>query len=501
MTVAPLTIRNCEPVALASVPLFEQKDFCTLLRRELAARGRVAAYFGYRHGGDVRLVAAIAQPVYGRLAVFSCHTRGDMPSLAPEFPQLQLFEREIAEQFGVSFAGHPWFKPVRFHAPFAPAVDLFSRKIGNADYFAMEGEEVHEVAVGPVHAGVIEPGHFRFQCHGENVHHLEISLGYQHRGIEKLLERGASARPQSRFLIEACAGDTTAGHTIAYCQIAEALSACAAPPRAHALRAIALELERCANHIGDLGALAGDVGYLPTASYCGRIRGDALNATALLCGSRFGRSFICEGGVLFDLDRERLQDLLKRVAALREDFTNAADLLWDEPSVLARFEGTGTISKETCEAWGFVGLAARASGCIQDVRQDFPFGLYQFAHIPVVTHEQGDVFARASVRYGEVLRSLNFIEEQARSLSEGDIIAPCGPNRADALIVSLTEGWRGEICHAAITDDQGGFLRYKIVDPSFHNWSALALALRGQQISDFPLCNKSFNLSYCGHDL
>jgi Ni,Fe-hydrogenase III large subunit len=502
MSAAPLTIRNCEPVPTASIPLHDAAEFYALLRNELDAHGRTVAYFGYRHGDEVRLIAVIAQPAYGRLAVFSCTASHEMVSLAQEFPQLQLFEREIAEQFGVSFSGHPWFKPVRFHAPITPASDLFSRPIGAADFYSMEGEEIHEVAVGPVHAGVIEPGHFRFQCHGENVYHLEISLGYQHRGIEQMVTgTTVAARQCMRFMMETCAGDTTAGHTIAYAQLMEALSGCAVPPRAHALRAIALELERCANHIGDLGALAGDVGYLPTASYCGRIRGDTLNATALLCGSRFGRSFIGEGGVLFDLDEKRRNDLLRSVATLRKDFTNAADLLWDEPSVLARFEETGIVSKEACETWGIVGPASRASGCMHDVRQDFPFGLYQFAHIPVVTHDQGDVFARASVRYGEVLRSLTFIEEQASSLAHGDIIAHTGQTKENNLVVSLTEGWRGEICHTAITDDRGDFVRYKIVDPSFHNWSALALALRGQQISDFPLCNKSFNLSYCGYDL
>jgi Ni,Fe-hydrogenase III large subunit len=501
MSATPLTIRNCEPVALDAVPVLSCAEFSALLREQIEARGRIASYFGYRVDDAVRLMIVVAQPVYGLLALFSCRVDGDQPSLAAEFPQLQLFEREIGEQFGVVFTGHPWFKPVRFTPPVAPARDLFSRPIGAADFFAMQGEEIHEVAVGPVHAGVIEPGHFRFSCHGENVYHLEISLGYQHRGIEAMLAGSPGVGARTRFIMETCAGDTTAGHTLAYCQLVEALSGCAVPPRAHALRAIALELERCANHIGDIGALAGDVGYLPTASYCGRIRGDALNATAMLCGSRFGRSFICEGGVLFDLDASRIAGLLKSVAALRSDFTNAADLLWDEPSVLARFEDTGAITKEACEAWGIVGLAARACGYIQDVRQDFPFGLFQFTHIPVVTHEQGDVFARATVRYGEVLRSLAFVEEQCRSLSEGDIVAPCAPARADSLVVSLAEGWRGEICHVALTDDMGGFARYKIVDPSFHNWSALALALRGQQISDFPLCNKSFNLSYCGYDL
>jgi Ni,Fe-hydrogenase III large subunit len=301
--------------------------------------------------------------------------------------------------------------------------------------------------------------------------------------------------------METLAGDTTIGHVTAYCQAVEALAGCRVPARAQALRAIALELERLANHTGDLGALANDVGYLPTASYCGRIRGDFLNMTALLCGSRFGRGLVRPGGVGFDADEARAKQLDERLAQALKDVASAVNLLWNTSSVRARFENAGAITRDTCEALGLVGVAARACGLERDVRAQFPAGLFRFAQIHVSTYPSGNVFARAYVRWLEIQRSIDFIRDQLKALPGGPVRADVGPLTPNSIVASLTEGWRGEICHVATTDAQGRFARYKVVDPSFHNWMGLALALRDQQISDFPLCNKSFNLSYCGHDL
>jgi Ni,Fe-hydrogenase III large subunit len=309
--------------------------------------------------------------------------------------------------------------------------------------------------------------------------------------------------PNKRTLhtIETLAGDTSIGHATAYCQAVEALAGCQVPIRADVLRGVALELERLANHTGDLGALANDVGYLPTASYCGRIRGDFLNLTALICGNRFGRSLVRPGGVGFDLDGDRTQQCLERLEAAYRDVENASNLLWNSASVQARFEGTGILDRDVAEALGMVGPATRACGVECDVRHDFPSGIFRFAQIPVSTWNTGDVFARAYVRWLEIQRSVGFIREQLRALPDGVIRADVAPSKPDQIVVTLVEGWRGEICHVATTDSRGRFSRYKVVDPSFHNWTGLAMVLRNEQISDFPLCNKSFNLSYCGHDL
>jgi Ni,Fe-hydrogenase III large subunit len=505
MTFAPTILHNGEALPEKDLATASPADFRQFVLDGCREGGRLAGLFGRRLEIGVRLYALVARDgdaVLQAAATDLSGTDAAYTALTPILPEAHWFERELAEQFGIQPQGHPWLKAVRYPRPSGASGPQPPPIPGAYPFYRIEGEEIHEVAVGPVHAGIIEPGHFRFQCQGENVLHLEIQLGYQHRGAETLLEDVSPGRPgRGLVLAESLAGDTCVGHGLAYCEALEALGDCLVPVRALILRGIALELERLANHVGDLGALGTDIGFLPTSAYFGRLRGEFLNLTMELTGSRYGRGFLCPGGVQYDLTAAMAADFRARLARAGDDLRRIADLFFSRASVLARLEGVGTLDRLQAEDLGLVGPAARASGCDRDVRRDHPSGVFRFTHIPTMRLDSGDVYARAWIRRLECEHALHFLTEQLGLLPPGPIRVACPPPRPEHVAVALVEGWRGEIVHWLVTDSTGRVVRHKVTDPSFHNWMGLALALRGNQIADFPLCNKSFNLSYAGHDL
>jgi Ni,Fe-hydrogenase III large subunit len=483
--------------SLEALPVLSAEALHAGVLAGVRAGERLVGLWGWpAESGVVNLLAVLAMDKAGRLSIHRATVAAgtSFPALTPHIAAAQVFEREIFESLGIRPEGHPWLKPLLKHA------ELEGPDIGGSPhpFFRVDGSGIHEVAVGPVHAGIIEPGHFRFQCSGERVLHLEIQLGYQHRGAEALL---LAASPTRRLVIaESIAGDTVIGHATAYCEALEALAGTDIPPRAQALRAMALELERLANHTGDLGALCADIGYLPGASYFGRLRGELLNLLLEMSGNRFGRGLLIPGGVRFDLNEAARADCARRLVVAQHDFDEIAALVFSEQSVLSRFEKTGPLPRDVAEQLGLVGPAARASGCTRDIRVDHPSGFYRFAHIPVAHFDGGDVFARAMVRQIEARRSLSFVREEIERLPKGALATALGPLRGEAFAVALVEGWRGEIAHLVVTAANSALRSYRIADPSLHNWFGLAVAMRNQQVSDFPLCNKSFNLSYAGHD-
>ncbi len=497
-----LGLRNRRAVSMRDVPEEPIDDFRETVIQTIASGWRLVTFFGMPENGDTtRLLAILADDARGQLGAVTTVVGESYPALTPDCAQAEAFEREIAEQCAVLPVGHPWLKPLRRHLPDHRPEGRSNVVLDPEAYsfFRIEGDEVHEVAVGPVHASIIEPGHFRFQAHGEEILFLEVMLGYQHRGVERLLE---TVSPDRAVLVaESIAGDTVIGHTGAYCGAMEALARSRKTPRAQSIRGIALELERLANHIGDLAAMAGDVAYQPAAAFFGRMRGEYLNLLMTLSGNRYGRGLVRTGGVGFDLPAAMASEMRGRLENLVADQNEVAELMFQSASVQGRLEGIGVVSADTCIDRGFVGPVARASEVVRDVRYDHPYGIFRFAHIPVSTARAGDVYSRAFVRWLEIKRSFEFVIDQLAALPRGETRAAMGALRPDELVVALQEGWRGEIAHVVITDGTGAIRRYKVTDPSFHNWSALAVALPGNQISDFPVCNKSFNLSYAGHDL
>ena len=419
------------------------------------------------------------------------------PSLTASFPAAQIFERELWEQTGLVPDAHPWLKPVRFEGE-------RQGRMAEYPFFQVRGDAVHEVGVGPIHASVIEPGHFRFMCHGEKVYHLEIQLGYQHRGVEALLLR----RPAGSLtpLVESICGDSVVAYAWAHCAAVESLSGLTTDRAVQASRAIGLELERIAIHLATLNGLATDIAFLQGGATYGRLRTAIINASQRICGNRFGRGWMRPGQARPLNDAQR-HDLSSILVDFSRDAAEVNQLMLGARSVKARFVGTGVLTSQAAQDLGLTGVVARASGVMTDVRSERPGTVYQEWPMPLLTESAGDCWARMALRMREVDASVHWLlqvlDDPTLDLEKPPATAgPATLNlRPQSLCVSLVEGTRGPVVQALETDRTGELLHYKVQDPSLVNWFGLALAVRDIGISDFPVCNKSFDLSYCGNDL
>jgi Ni,Fe-hydrogenase III large subunit len=448
-------------------------------------------------GNDDVLTTAVLQADDGRLGLLRARGRrgSTFASITARHPAAQMLERELWEQTGLTPTGHPWLKPVRYEGE-------RQQHMGEHPFFSVRGQQVHEIGVGPIHASVIEPGHFRFMCHGEQVHHLELQLGYQHRGVEALLLQRSALALSS--LVEAIVGDSSIAYAWGYCAAVEALSGTQVSMGVEAVRGIALELERVAMHLVALTGLATDIAFLQGGATYGRLRTAIINATMRVCGSRFGRGWLRPGGVRFGITDDLRQDLLVTLAAFSKDMAAVNSLMLGARSVQSRFQGVGVVGHQAASEIGMVGLTGRASGVAGDARVSLPGRLYAAHPIASLAEKDGDCWARMTLRMREIGESVRWLNEVLGTPTldvVGPDVATLGPLWHDTLCVSIREGHRGPIVQALETGPDGRLLQYKVQDPSLLNWFGLALAVRDNEISDFPICNKSFDLSYCGNDL
>lgn len=496
------------PVSLADLPerltaaIKQGSRLALLTARQAPGNGRFA------------LVSLILHPENHAVAIWETlldSPDGRFPSLTPKVPQAHWFERALYDFFGLKPEGHPRFKSVILHEAwpegFHPLreTDLVVPESAPArsDYkfLTVRGEGVYEIPVGPIHAGIIEPGHFRFSCLGEVIQNLEIRLGYQHRGIEQQLTQ--IPWRHARFLAEAASSDTSAGNAWAHAMALEQILAVMPSPQAQYLRALALEIERVASHLGDLGGICSDIGFAAGAAAFGCLRGRALGLGERLTGSRFLTAYILPGGVARRLEPDRRDGLLQETERLAAAFVEAEPMLMDNPGALERMEETGRVRPSLARDFGLVGPAGRASGVDYDVRQALQQEPYSSLDWQAASADVGDVLARVHIRVQEIFTSLALIPSLLnRLLDKAEWRIPIPETLPpDRVGVGIVEAWRGELIHLIFTDGEGHIARYCIKDPSFNNWTGLAIAARGQLVADFPLCNKSFGLSYSGNDL
>lgn len=472
-------------------------------RTENESAARLVSLFGslgpkrqilihYVFDGGTREYQEILLPVEG-------HVR----SIAAEVPGASWYERELHDQFGIEIIGHPDLRPLIFHENWPPNVHPMVDPTDDVPWDAWEypflkvqGEGIAEVPVGPVHAGIIEPGHFRFSVVGDTVLHLELRHFYTHKGTERLLE-GKLINDGTR-IAESVSGDNCFAHAVTYCQAVENACASEVPPRAAAIRLIGLELERLVAHFSDIGGLCTDVGFSVGAAMTVRLKETLLQASAAVCGTRYWRGIAVPGGLRFDFDSLRIKNFGMVVSSVARQFSDLSSVILETPSIQNRFEGAGIIRGDVAKDLALVGPVARASGIDLDVRRDHPYGDYRKAKIDVPVTHYGDVMARAKIRIEEAVTSARSIEEAIGALPDSGIRVSLEVP-VEFRGSSAVESPRGELYYW-LEGEEGRLTRCHIKSPSFQNWPAVPFAAADNIIADFPLINKSFNLSYSGCD-
>jgi Ni,Fe-hydrogenase III large subunit/Ni,Fe-hydrogenase III component G len=463
-------------------------------------------------GGDFTLAYVFAPPRLSpalTVLVQVPRAAATFASLATRSFAASRFEREIHDLFGLIPQGHPDLRRLALHQFWPEGYHPLRRDVAPRTDFVdagepfpfrhVEGEGIFEITVGPVHAGIIEPGHFRFSVEGETIVNLETRLGFVHKGTEKLFE--GLPLDRAAALAERISGDTSLGHALAYCQAVEALAGCSLPPRARRLRVVLLELERIYNHVGDVGMIINDTGFSFGHAHCFRIREELLRLNERLTGHRLLRGAVVPGGVTGPVATALLHEAGTTVEKLVAEFVEIGRLCLDNTTVLERLQGTGRLTPATATEMQVVGLVGRASGIDADVRRDAPFASYAEVEVRVPAYETGDVWARTMVRIDEAREAARLVHATADRCVEGTTRVTLPPFTAGAHAFGLVEAWRGPVWHWVLADGPASLGRVKVVDPSFRNWPALDYAVLKNIVPDFPLCNKSFNLSYSGNDL
>lgn len=435
--------------------------------------------------------------------------RMEIPSISETIPAAASYEREIKDLFGIHPIGHPEPKRLVFHSnwpegkhPLRKDYKLNERpKIAKEtiDFKRIEGKGVYEIPVGPVHAGIIEPGHFRFSVAGEPIINLEAQLYFVHKGIEKLSE-GKSIE-NCLYISERISGDETFANSLCYCQAIEKIAKVKVPLRAQYTRIVFAELERLISHLGDLGGICLDTAYLFAAFHFRTLRGWAYLVADELCGMRFLRSINKLGGIRKDFVSGKEKSIIKQLRKIRDELDDTAKIIRSNSMFIDRVENTGVLTTRTARDLNAVGPGGRASGINHDVRKDFPYLVYDLLEFKVPYYQYGDVNCRMNVKLEECFESIDLIIKAIELMPAGKISETIPTLEPYSSAFGITESARGENIHFVMVGENNSVFRYKIRTPSFCNWPALCQAVRGNIVPDFPLINKSFNLSYAGNDL